>query len=72
VVFELRSWEFPLVIAPHVVIGGTGSPVNPTAILCRARPDGHRGADSAAPELVRSTGLVPRHQIRQDQIRPRP
>lgn len=30
---ELGRWEFLLVIAPLVVIGGTGSPVNPIAVL---------------------------------------
>lgn len=30
---ELQRWEFMLVIAPLVVIGGTGSPVNPIAVL---------------------------------------
>ncbi|MEE8337262.1 MAG: cyclase family protein [Dehalococcoidia bacterium] len=30
---ELGRWEFQLVIAPLVVIGGTGSPVNPVAIF---------------------------------------
>lgn len=30
---ELGRWEFQLVIAPLVVIGGTGSPANPIAIL---------------------------------------
>jgi kynurenine formamidase len=30
---ELGRWEFLLVIAPLVVIGGTGSPVNPIAML---------------------------------------
>ena len=30
---ELGRWEFQLVIAPLIVIGGTGSPVNPIAML---------------------------------------
>ncbi len=30
---DLRRWEFQLVIAPLVVIGGTGSPVNPIAVI---------------------------------------
>jgi kynurenine formamidase len=30
---EAERWEFLLVIAPLVVLGGTGSPVNPIAIL---------------------------------------
>ena len=30
---ELNRWEFQLVVAPLVVIGGTGSPVNPIAIF---------------------------------------
>jgi len=30
---ELNRWEFQLVIAPLVLIGGTGSPVNPIAIF---------------------------------------
>ena len=30
---ELGRWEFQLVIAPLVVIGGTGSPVNPIAVF---------------------------------------
>ena len=30
---SLGRWEFQLVIAPLVVIGGTGSPVNPVAVL---------------------------------------
>lgn len=30
---ELGRWEFQLVIAPLVVVGGTGSPVNPIAIF---------------------------------------
>jgi hypothetical protein len=30
---ELGRWEFMLVIAPLVVNGGTGSPVNPIAIF---------------------------------------
>ena len=30
---ELGRWEFQLVIAPLVVIGGTGSPVNPIAMF---------------------------------------
>ena len=30
---ELGRWEFQLVIAPLIVIGGTGSPVNPIAVL---------------------------------------
>jgi len=30
---ELGRWEFQLVIAPLVVLGGTGSPANPTAIF---------------------------------------
>ncbi len=30
---EFGRWEFQLVIAPLVVIGGTGSPVNPVAIF---------------------------------------
>ena len=30
---ELGRWEFQLVIAPLVVEGGTGSPVNPIAVF---------------------------------------
>ncbi len=30
---EMGRWEFLLVVAPLVVVGGTGSPVNPIAIL---------------------------------------
>jgi len=30
---ELGRWEFQLVVAPLVIPGGTGSPVNPIAIL---------------------------------------
>ena len=30
---ELGRWEFQLVIAPLIVVGGTGSPVNPVAIF---------------------------------------
>jgi kynurenine formamidase len=30
---ELKRWEFLLVVAPLIVVGGTGSPVNPIAIL---------------------------------------
>jgi hypothetical protein len=30
---ELGRWEFPLVVARLVVIGGTGSPVNPVAVF---------------------------------------
>jgi kynurenine formamidase len=30
---ELHRWEFLLVIAPLVVLGGTGSPANPIAVL---------------------------------------
>jgi hypothetical protein len=30
---ELGRWEFQLVIGPLVVIGGTGSPVNPIAVF---------------------------------------
>ena len=30
---ELGRWEFQLVIAPLVVMGGTGSPVNPIAVF---------------------------------------
>ena len=30
---ELGRWEFMLVVAPLIVIGGTGSPVNPLAIF---------------------------------------
>jgi kynurenine formamidase len=30
---ELGRWEFQLVIAPLVVLGGTGSPVNPLALF---------------------------------------
>ena len=30
---ELGRWEFQLIIAPLVVIGGTGSPVNPIAVF---------------------------------------
>jgi kynurenine formamidase len=30
---ELGRWEFQLVIAPLIVIGGTGSPVNPVAVF---------------------------------------
>ena len=30
---ELGRWEFQLVIAPLVIDGGTGSPVNPLAVL---------------------------------------
>lgn len=30
---ELGRWEFLLIIAPLVVLGGTGSPVNPLAVL---------------------------------------
>ena len=30
---KLNRWEFQLVIAPLVLIGGTGSPVNPIAIF---------------------------------------
>ena len=30
---DLGRWEFQLVIAPLVVIGGTGSPVNPIAVF---------------------------------------
>ena len=30
---ELGRWEFQLVIAPLVVKGGTGSPVNPIAVF---------------------------------------
>ncbi len=30
---ELNRWEFQLIIAPLVVIGGTGSPSNPIAVF---------------------------------------
>jgi kynurenine formamidase len=30
---DLVRWEFQFVIAPLVLVGGTGSPVNPIAIL---------------------------------------
>jgi hypothetical protein len=30
---EASRWEFMVVIAPLVVLGGTGSPVNPIAVL---------------------------------------
>jgi hypothetical protein len=30
---EEGRWEFMLTVAPLVVIGGTGSPVNPIAVL---------------------------------------
>jgi hypothetical protein len=30
---ELGRWEFMLVVAPLIVVGGTGSPVNPLAIF---------------------------------------
>ncbi len=30
---ELGRWEFQLVIAPLVVVGGTGSPVKPIAVF---------------------------------------
>jgi hypothetical protein len=30
---ELGRWEFQLVVAPLVIPGGTGSPVNPIAVL---------------------------------------
>ena len=30
---ELNRWEFLLIIAPLVVLGGTGSPVNPIAVV---------------------------------------
>jgi hypothetical protein len=30
---ELDRWEFQLVVAPLVIEGATGSPVNPIAIL---------------------------------------
>ena len=30
---ELGRWEFLLVVAPLVIPGGTGSPVNPIALL---------------------------------------
>ena len=30
---ELGRWEFQFVVAPLVLDGGTGSPVNPLAVL---------------------------------------
>jgi hypothetical protein len=30
---ELNRWEFQLIIAPLIVLGGTGSPANPIAVL---------------------------------------
>ena len=30
---DAGRWEFLLTIAPLVVVGGTGSPVNPIAVL---------------------------------------